>query len=122
MDNQNELRMVVIFREDLDLPSGKLAAQAGHAFLSSWISFYEKDPNQAMSYAKGSQVKIALVAKDCSQLEAIALKAKNRNVTFAFIADEGRTVVPPGTVTALGLGPMTKQDSNALTRGLKLVT
>lgn len=113
-----EYRMVAIFRADLPLPPGKMAAQAGHAFLTAWR---QSDPTIARLYADAMQVKIVLLAPDLATLERIETKAKQRGVPSALIIDAARTILPEPTVTVLGLGPMTKTDSNALTRGLKLL-
>ena len=116
-----ELRMVAIFRGDIVMPVGKVATQAGHAFLSAWRSAYDRDAGTATAYANDMQTKIVLVARDLPCLEIIAAKATARGVPWAMITDAGRTVFPEPTVTALGLGPMTKTDCNALTRGLDMM-
>ncbi len=114
-----ELRMVAVFRADLRLPPGKMAAQAGHAFLTAWR---QAEPGLAREYAESAQVKIVLEAPDLVALERIAAKAVRRGVPMALITDAARTVLPEPMVTVLGLGPMTKTDSNALTRGLNLLS
>lgn len=38
------LRMYAIIRADLNMSSGKLAAQCGHAFLNAYLQCLEKDP------------------------------------------------------------------------------
>src|SRR5438270_11248662 len=103
INQSSDLRMAAIFRADLPLPPGKMAVQAGHAFLSAWIG---TDPKLALDYIEASQTKIVLVAPDLSTLERIAEKARNRKVSFAFITDAARTVLPEPAVTVLGLGPM----------------
>lgn len=113
--------MVAIFRADLDLPPGKLAVQAGHAFLTAWRKAYAADADTALDYADDVQVKIVLLAPDLAALERIAAKAKQRGVPTAMITDAARTVLPEPTVTVLGLGPMSKTDCNALTRGLQML-
>jgi peptidyl-tRNA hydrolase len=111
-------RMVAIFRADLALPVGKLAAQAGHAFLSAWRAAALADHNYAQRYADGDQTKIVLQAADLTALLRIAAKAAQRDVPYVMITDAARTVLTEPTVTVLGLGPMSKTDCNALTRGL----
>ena len=113
--------MVAIFRADLDLPPGKLAVQAGHAFLTAWRKAYAADEAAAADYANDIQTKVVLVAPDLATLERIAAKATERGVPSALITDAARTVLPEPTVTVLGLGPMSKTDCNALTRGLRML-
>ncbi len=114
----SELRMVAIFRADLEMPVGKLAVQAGHAFLTA---FRKAPPELQEAYDFCVQAKLALIAPDLVALNEIVRKATERNVPYALITDAGRTVFPEPTVTVLGLGPMTKTDSNALTRGLEML-
>jgi peptidyl-tRNA hydrolase len=112
-------RMAAIFRADLPLPPGKLAAQAGHAFLTSWRRAVR---SAAETYADAEQTKVVLVAPDEAALRRIAARATERGVACALITDAGRTVLPEPAVTVLGLGPMTRTDYNSLTRGLELMT
>lgn len=117
----SETRMVAIFRADLPLPPGKMAAQAGHAFLSAWRLALKDNAENAMSYADAAQVKIVLLAPDLPTLERIQGKAHQRGVPAVLITDAARTVLPEPAVTVLGLGPMSKTDCNALTRGLEML-
>lgn len=116
-----ETRMVAIFRADLPLPPGKMAAQAGHAFLTAWRMSRANDPHGAEAYADDSQAKIVLLAPDLAALERVAAKAGNRGIAHAMITDAARTVLKEPAVTVLGLGPMSKTDCNALKRGLQLL-
>jgi peptidyl-tRNA hydrolase len=116
-----EWRMVAIFCADVPLPAGKLAVQAGHAFLSAWRQAAATDSGKAESYAETSQTKVALLAPNLQTLERIASKAKARNVSAVMITDAARTVLTAPAVTVLGLGPMSRTDCNALTRGLEML-
>lgn len=118
---EDSLRMAAIFRADLAMPPGKLAVQAGHAFLTTWRNFAHRDPEAASHYATASQTKIVLMAPDLAALERIRDKAEQRGVAYSLIVDAGRTVFTEPTVTVLGLGPMSKTDTNALTRGLDML-
>lgn len=113
--------MVAIFRADLTMPVGKLAAQAGHAFLGAWRQAAIRRPELAVGYDADVQMKLCLQAPDADALRRICCRAAARAVPYALITDEGRTVFDGPTLTVLGLGPMTKTDSNALTRGLALL-
>ena len=66
-------------------------------------------------------MKLALLAPDLDALNQIAERAKRRGVAHALITDAGRTVLPVPTITVLGVCPMSKTDSNAITRGLKML-
>lgn len=113
----SEVRMCAIFRADLPLPPGKMAAQAGHAFLGAWL---KATPNDRLLYNLCAQPKVVLMAADEVELRSICEKAKKRKVPHVLITDAARTVLPSPAVTVLGLGPMERTDYNALTRGLSL--
>lgn len=117
-----ELRMVAVFRADLPLPEGKLAAQAGHAFVGALLEALDRDVEMATAYIESvAQVKIVLVAAGVDDLRRVQEKADNRGVITYLVTDAARTVLPEPTVTVLGIGPMNKTDSNAITRGLALL-
>jgi PTH2 family peptidyl-tRNA hydrolase len=114
----SDLRMVAVFRGDLEMPIGKLAVQAGHAFLAAFRSAPQE---LREAYDFGEQAKLALIAPNLNALLEVENKAARRGVPNVLITDLGRTVFSEKTVTVLGLGPMTKTDSNALTRGLEML-
>lgn len=110
--------MAAIFREDLPLPPGKMAAQSGHAFLTAWIGC--TDRAMAEAYMADGQPKLALVAPNLEALFKIQKRAKDRGVSFAMIKDAAHTILEKPDFTVLGLGPMNRNDYNNLTRGLAL--
>ena len=115
-----DIRMVAVFRTDLRLSALKMASQAGHAYLMTFLQAQAAGHPLASEYAKGSQAKISLAAPDLATLQKILERAQKRGVPAFLVTDEGRTELGKPTVTVLGLGPMTKTDSNALTRGLEM--
>src|SRR5574338_317896 len=103
------------------MPSGKLAAQAGHAYLEAF-RFAERDqPDRATEYASDPPgTKICLGARDDAELLALRDLAANVGIPYALIIDSGH-VLPPHfdgspVVTALGLGPATRREVARLTR------
>lgn len=112
-----DLRLVAVFRADLMMPPGKLAVQAGHAYLAT----YRNAPAALRAaYDPYAQPKIALIAADERALRAMNISAASLGVSHALITDAGRTVFPEPTVTALGLGPLTRAQSDAVTRDARL--
>ncbi len=47
--------------------------------------------------------------------------AKDNGLVTALITDAGKTVIAPGTVTCLGIGPDMEDDINAVTGELKML-
>ena len=116
-----ELRMVAVFRADVRLSALKMASQAGHAYLMAFLQAQADGNPLAAEYVAGNHTKISLMAPDLASLERILRKAQDRGVPAVLVTDAGRTELSGPTVTVLGLGPLTKTDSNALTRGLETV-
>ena len=111
--NVDELRMAVIFRADIDMPRGKAEDQFGHAVGRCLVA---APLDLVADYLAGAETKLSLEVAGLSDLERIADRARARGVVCALIQDAGRTVFAEPTITCLGLGPMGRTDSNALTR------
>jgi PTH2 family peptidyl-tRNA hydrolase len=47
--------------------------------------------------------------------------AKDEGLPCALITDAGKTVIAPGTKTAVGIGPAKEEDIDRLTQDLKLL-
>jgi peptidyl-tRNA hydrolase len=86
---------------------GKLASQAGHAFMDAfWDSEQRFAPAAAAYRAKGSShPKITLLVETEAELRALHA-AYYSLCGVAVVVDEGRTVFNQPTLTALGLGPI----------------
>jgi peptidyl-tRNA hydrolase len=98
-----------------------MAVQVGHAILSVWRVACDIAPDMARQYEDEAQMKIVLLAPNLATLERVQNKAAQRGIPAVLIMDAGRTVLSEPTITVLGLGPMTKTDCNALTRGLEMM-
>lgn len=106
------------------MPAGKLAAQAGHAFLGA----FENAPPSLQSpyHSDGPGTKIVLAAPSLDALLQAADRARELGLPHYLVQDRGH-VLPPhfdGTpiYTALGFGPALRPEVQALTRRFALVT
>lgn len=96
---------------------GKIAAQAGHAYLDTYLKAYNADIDKCMDYKKGHGIKVCLKAKNEEDLFRLKEAVESRDIPCAIIEDlgytcfEGRT-----TVTALGIGPIRKDEVPELKR------
>lgn len=89
------------------MPPGKLASQAGHAYLGA---FLVAPPEVRTDYtADGIGTKICLRAKNLEQLHRAHHEAQVRGLPCVLIEDTGRNTTFGGvpTVSALGVGPLT---------------
>jgi PTH2 family peptidyl-tRNA hydrolase len=113
-----EYKQCLIIRSDLKLTAGKAAVQLAHAAVSA----YERSDHTIKSqWFKEGQKKVALkvpALKDVFELKSIA---ETRGLVTALVVDAGLTEVPPGTVTALGIGPAKEDELDKVTSELKLL-
>ncbi len=124
---QDDLRIYAIVRGDLNMTSGKMAAQAGHAYTNCALKAYVTNPELVSIYQGEDFIgtKICLVSKGADDLLKAYEKAKEDGLNTCLIVDSGHVI--PGTafdgnpiVTALGIGPCTKEQAKKITRKFKM--
>jgi peptidyl-tRNA hydrolase, PTH2 family len=111
-------KQVILVRQDLKLPKGKLAAQVAHAAVEAVLKSSSENVKQWRSVG---MAKIVLKVKDEKELLKYLQLAKDSGLVTGLITDAGRTVVAPGTKTCLGIGPALEEDIDALVNELSLV-
>ena len=99
---KKELKQVVVVRQDLKMPRGKLSAQVAHASVEAMLKASKAKFNK---WKKQGYKKVVLKVKDENELLEYQKLAKKNKLKTALIRDAGRTVLKPGTVTCLGIGP-----------------
>ncbi len=110
-------KQVILMRADLQLPKGKAVAQGAHAAVEAAL---KGDKEMVKAWRAAGMPKIVLKVKDLKELESFNQFAKDAGITAALITDAGHTVVEPGTVTCLGLGPDKDEKLDKLVGHLKL--
>jgi peptidyl-tRNA hydrolase len=113
-----KLKQVVVVNEALRLPRGKLAAQVAHAAVSSFLA---ADAYLQRVWLSQGMPKVVLRCDSPDELEELERKAIAAGLPCALVRDAGRTVVPQGTSTCLGIGPAADAALAPLTGELKLV-
>ena len=116
-----EYKQVLIFRTDLKMGKGKLAAQAGHAAVSAAEEARKRHRTWWEAWLFEGQRKIAVKVKDEKELSELESAAKDLGLPNALIIDRGLTQIPEGTVTCLGLGPAPEGLVDKLTGKLPLL-
>jgi PTH2 family peptidyl-tRNA hydrolase len=100
---------------------GKIAAQAGHAYLDAYLEAQDKRPETIPLYKQNHGIKICLAAYSLEDLLEIEKQAKDNGIPCALITDLGYTQFNgQPTVTAIGLGPCTSEEAGTLVNNLKL--
>ncbi|MFX0124707.1 MAG: peptidyl-tRNA hydrolase Pth2 [Candidatus Hodarchaeota archaeon] len=115
-----ELKQVIVLRKDLHMSKGKAAAQASHAAVAASIKSKQEKPEQFSLWWNTGQKKVVLSVDSEAELLSLESKLKSTGVILVKIDDAGRTQLPPGTTTALGIGPHAQKDVEELTSSLKL--
>lgn len=112
-----EYKQLILVREDLKLPAGKLAAQVAHAAVECAL---RSDKTDLKEWRAEGMAKIVLKVKDLKDLQKFNQLGKDAGFVTALITDAGHTVVEPGTVTCLGIGPAKSELLDKLFGELKL--
>jgi peptidyl-tRNA hydrolase, PTH2 family len=111
-------KQVIVVREDLKLPKGKLAAQVAHASTSSLLKSHKDDITK---WKNEGMKKVVLKVDDDKGLFKLKQQAEDAGLITALITDAGKTVVEPGTITCLGIGPDNPEKIDKITGKLKMV-
>ncbi len=111
------MKQAIIIRKDLKMGVGKIAAQASHASLGAYknASYIKKK-----QWELAGQKKIVLKIDDLSALMDLFMDAKRQKLPLALIKDAGKTQIPEGTTTCLGIGPADDDKIDLVTKHLKL--
>ena len=114
-------KQVIIFRSNLRLSKGKMAAQAGHAAVSAAEEARKHHSEWFGGWSKEGQCKIAVKVKNEEELSELEVRARQMGLPYARVIDRGLTEVPPGTVTCLGIGPAPAEKVDEITGSLPLL-
>jgi PTH2 family peptidyl-tRNA hydrolase len=112
-----EYKQVILIREDLKLPKGKMAAQSSHASVDAVL---KSDKDIIKNWKKEGMAKVVLKVKGKKELFKYIQLAKDSGLKTSVITDAGRTVVEPGTVTCGAIGPEKEEKIDNITGELKL--
>lgn len=111
-------KQVILVREDLKLPKGKLAAQASHASVDATL---KSDKKIVDAWKKDGGKKIVLKVSNEQEIFKYKQMAEENGLKTAVVIDAGHTVVQPGTVTCVGIGPDLEENIDEITGNLKMV-
>ncbi len=114
----SELKQVILVRQDLQLPKGKLAAQCAHASVEA---VFHSDKKLVKEWHENGMAKIVLKVKDEKEMIKYFQMAKDEGLAASLITDAGRTVVAPGTRTCAAIGPDEEEKIDKITGKLSLL-
>ncbi|MCW3133295.1 MAG: peptidyl-tRNA hydrolase Pth2 [Methanophagales archaeon] len=113
-----EYKQCIVIREDLKLSRGKAAVQAAHASVLSYELAAIRDRKK---WKEQGQKKVALKVNNLEELYKLEKEAKKLGLPVAIVEDAGLTEIPPGTVTAIGIGPADAETMDKVTKHLELL-
>ncbi len=116
-----EIKQVIVIRSDIEMSKGKTAAQAAHASLMSYFEAEKKDKEVAEAWLKSGEKKIVLKIDNEGDMKRLYEAFKYKGIPCALVEDAGFTELPPGTKTALGIGPWRSSEIDQFTKSLKLL-
>jgi len=111
-------KQVILVRQDLKLPRGKMSVQVAHASVECVL---KTNRRLVDAWRKEGGKKVVLKVADKKQLLQFKNLADSSNLKNALITDAGKTTIQPGTITCLGIGPEEDKEIDSLTKKLKMV-
>jgi PTH2 family peptidyl-tRNA hydrolase len=111
-------KQCLVIRNDVKMSCGKRCAQAAHASIGAYNN---ADKFLQKAWLIEGQKKVVLKAHDERTLYEIKVIAERVGISSSLIQDAGLTEIPPGTITALGLGPAKSEDLDKITGALSLL-
>jgi PTH2 family peptidyl-tRNA hydrolase len=123
-----KVKQVIVIRKDLNMRTGKLAAQVAHASMAVLLDKMERSPvihrdkSPIYQWLNDSFVKIVVYVNSLEDLLVLRDNAESIKIPTALITDAGRTEFHgKPTVTALAIGPDKAEKIDKVTGDLPLL-
>lgn len=113
------MKQVIVVNASLQLPPGKLAAQVAHAAVAACLS---TPLDRREKWIEEGMPKIVLSVSDEEVLLHLYDTAQRCLLPASLVRDAGKTVVPAGTITCLGIGPAPNASVDEITGNLALLS
>ncbi len=113
-----ELKQVIVVRQDLKLPKGKMAAQVAHASAEALL---RSDASLVKVWRQAGMKKVVLKVAGEKEMLEVMTRAKDAGLKTALITDAGKTVIAPGTKTCVGIGPDLEEKIDGVTGSLGMM-
>ena len=116
-----EYKMVIVTREDLNLSSGKLAAQVAHAAVACVLQTKKNKPKWFNKWQSEGGKKVIVKVENLGVLFTLKEEAERLGIVSNIIEDAGHTEISPGTKTVLGIGPAPNNLLDKITGNLPIL-
>ncbi|KAM3688700.1 hypothetical protein ACJW31_10G170400 [Castanea mollissima] len=116
-----ELKMVLVVRQDLKMKSGKIASQCAHAATGMYAELMQSHRSLLRQWEQCGQPKIVVTCRNQQEMNKLMEAAENIGLPTFVVADAGRTQVLSGSKTVLAVGPGPKESVDSVTGKLSLL-
>jgi peptidyl-tRNA hydrolase, PTH2 family len=116
-----DFKQVIIVRRDVNMGTGKIAAQVAHAAVMGAEKVKASRRNWFSSWFAAGQAKVVVKVKNIEELMEVRKQAEELFLPVVQVQDSGLTQIPSGTITCVGIGPAPSELVDKITLGLKLL-
>jgi PTH2 family peptidyl-tRNA hydrolase len=116
-----EFKQVIIVRRDVNMGTGKIAAQVAHAAVMGAEKVKVSRREWFNSWFVAGQAKVVVKVKSVEELIKVRNLAEDLHLPVVQVQDSGLTQIPPGTITCIGIGPAPSELVDKVTFELKLL-
>ncbi|MCE4600041.1 MAG: peptidyl-tRNA hydrolase Pth2 [Desulfurococcales archaeon] len=117
-------KQAIVLRRDLDMGRGKAAAQAAHASCEAVFKILDSRNRRWLEWLEAwrreGQKKVVLRVEGLEELLELYERARVDGLPASIVVDAGHTQLPPGTRTAVAIGPAPSALVDRITGSLKL--
>lgn len=113
-------KQIIIIRNDLKLGKGKIASQASHASLESYLLASRKTPKIVDDWLLEGQKKVVLKVESREELLKVFQEVKSF-YPAVIIKDAAHTQLKEPDFTCVGFGPIKESDIDKYTKKYKLL-
>lgn len=115
------MKQVIAIRADLGMSRGKLAVQVAHASVMAALEAMKRKREWFEEWLSTNQKKVVVKVNGERELLEVYERAIGLGLPTSIVRDAGLTELPPGTLTAVGIGPAPDAEVDKVTGGLKLL-
>ncbi|XP_027080326.1 peptidyl-tRNA hydrolase 2, mitochondrial isoform X1 [Coffea eugenioides] len=116
-----ELKMVLVVRQDLKMGQGKIASQCAHAATGIYSELVQSHRSLLRQWELCGQAKIVVTCKNLQEMNKLKEAAESIGLPTFVVADAGRTQVSSGSKTVLAIGPGSRSTVDSVTGKLRLL-
>ena len=116
-----DFKQVIIVRRDVNMGTGKIAAQVAHAAVMGAEKVKTLRREWFNSWFAAGQAKVVVKVKNIEELMDVRKRAEELRLPVVHVQDSGLTQIPTGTITCIGIGPAPSELIDKVTFELKLL-